>query len=202
MVVKSSPAVSFATATSAAGPFTFRRAVFPNGHWAGDLTVFQDPERPAEAYLIYSVRPGGPDGTKRTLVVAKLAPDWLDVEREPVLDLGVAREAPAAFHVPGAGYFIWTSHVTGWAPNAAAVYYAESMTSPSWVPLGNPTGNATSFRSQSTFVLGPVNGSYVYVADRFEPYVGRKVSPRYVWLPITNVSRTGLTVAWHDQWHL
>ena len=89
------------------------------------------------------------------------------------------------------------------------MYYAESMTSPSWVPLGNPTGNATSFRSQSTFVLGPVNGSYVYVADRFEPYVQQKVSPRYVWLPLAvkknaskPVSGSTLGVQWRDEWAL
>ena len=62
MVTKSSPAVSFATATTEAGPFQFRRSVYPNGRWAGDLTVLADPQQPANAYLIYSVRPGGPDG--------------------------------------------------------------------------------------------------------------------------------------------
>ena len=83
------------------------------------------------------------------------------------------------WYQPGIGYFIWTSHVTGWNPNPAAVYFAESITSPTWTSLGNPTHSSTSFRSQSTYIL-PVNGSVIYVADRFEPYVGKGTSPRYV----------------------
>ena len=71
----------------------------------------------------------------------------------------------------------------------------------SYFHAGNPTDDSTSFQSQSTYIL-PVNGSYIYVADRFEPYVGQKTAPRYVWLPITNISATGLTVDWHDQWNL
>lgn len=83
------------------------------------------------------------------------------------------------------------------------MYHAESIGSPAsaWTALGNPTGSPTSFKSQSTFIL-PVNGSFIYVADRFVPYVGKKLSPRYVWLPITNISKTGLTVSWHDEWTL
>ena len=117
MVTKSSPAVSFATATTEAGPFQFRRSVYPNGRWAGDLTVLADPQQPANAYLIYSVRPGGPDGANRHIVIAKLTSDWLDVQPEQVSSIPDAREAPAAFYAgPTKGYFIWTSHVTGWNP--------------------------------------------------------------------------------------
>ena len=85
--------------------------------------------------------------------------------------------------------------------NAAAVYRADSITSTTWTPLGNPTHNATSFSSQSTYIL-PVNGSYIYIADRFEPYIRDKVPPRYVWLPISNISRSSLTVDWRDEWSL
>ena len=205
MVTKSAPAVTFATASSEAGPFTFRNSIFPNGHWAGDLTVFVDPQQPADAYLIYSNKPSGPPplAPHHYLVIAKLTPDWLDVEPEPVYTFpdGHGREAPAAFFVPAVGYFIWSSHCTGWTPNAAAVYHAGSMSSQSWTSLGNPTGNATSFASQSTAIL-PVNGSYIYVADRLTPYVQEKLQPRYVWLPITNISNSSLTVKWHDEWAL
>ena len=201
MVTKSSPAVSFATSSTEAGPFAFKKSIYPNGNWVGDLTVFVDPQQPANAYLIYSIRPGGPKGTKRHIVTAKLAPDWLGVESEQVSDIQDPREGPAAFFVPKVGYFIWTSHVTGWNPNPAAVYFAESIESPTWTSLGNPTNNSTSFASQSTYVLH-INGSVIYVADRFEPYVDQKISPRYVWLPITNISKTALTVNWHDEWRL
>lgn len=203
MVVKSHPAVSFASAASEAGPFVFSKTVAPNGgNWAGDLTVFVDPQSPADAYLIYSggTRQGGKQGP-RGIVVAKLTDDWLDVVPDQVTWIPDNREGPAAFYAPGIGYFIWTSHTTGWNPNPAAVYHADSIASPNWTPLGNPTGSKTSFGSQSTYIL-PVNGSFIYVADRFEPFVGEKVAPRYVWLPITNLSKTGLTVDWHDEWIL
>ena len=117
--------------------------------------MFVDPQQPADAYLIYSNKPSGPPplAPHHYLVIAKLTPDWLDVEPEPVYSFADAREAPAAFYVPAVGYFIWSSHVTGWSPNAAAVYHAGSMSSQSWTSLGNPTGNATSFDSQSTAIL-------------------------------------------------
>ena len=202
MVVKSSPAVSFATSATEAGPFTYKTTIYPNHNWVGDLTVFVDPQQPANAYLIYSIRPGGPTEADRHIVTAKLTPDWLGVESgEPVSQIRDPREAPAAFFMPSVGYFIWTSHVTGWNPNAASVYFAESIESETWSPLGNPTHNATSFSSQSTYLLA-VNGSVIYIADRFEPYIERKISPRYVWLPVTNISKTSLTVAWTNEWRL
>jgi hypothetical protein len=202
MVVKSSPGVSFATSATEVGPFTWKATIYPNHNWVGDLTVFVDPQQPANAYLIYSIRPGGPTEAGRHIVTAKLTPDWLGVETgEPVSQIQDPREAPAAFFVPSVGYFLWTSHVTGWNANAASVYFAESIESKTWSPLGNPTHNSTSFSSQSTYLL-PVNGSVIYIADRFEPYIKRKVSPRYVWLPVTNISKSSLTVAWQTEWRL
>ena len=121
----------------------------------GDLTAFVDPASGfTAAYLIYSVRPGAPDGHKRDIIVAKLTPDWLGVESTTVSEITDAREGPAAFYADGVGYFIWTSHVTGWDPNAAAVYHSTSLSGP-WAAIGNPTGNATSFGSQSTCKPNP-----------------------------------------------
>jgi hypothetical protein len=132
------------------GPFAWHSSIYPNGHWVGDLTVFADPASAyTEAYLIYSVRPGGADGHKRDIIVAKLDPSWLGVQPTQVSEITDPREAPAAFFADGIGYFIWTSHVTGWEPNAAAVYHSKSLAGP-WNAIGNPTENATSFRSQST----------------------------------------------------
>ena len=74
--------------------------------------------------------------------------------------------------------------MTGWDPNAAAVYHSKSLSGP-WASLGNPTGNSTSFSSQSTYIQQVNSSCWIYVADRFVPYVNKKISPRYVWLPIT-----------------
>lgn len=210
MVTKSSPRVSLATATSPLGPFTFKTSILPNGHWVGDLAVFQDPGPDGRAlYLVYSVRPNGPDQHKRDIIISKFTLNWDDVLPAAVGEIKQAREGPAVFFVPGTGYFIWTSHVTGWNPNAASVFFAASIESKTWTEIGNPTNNSTSFRSQSTYIL-PVNGSYIYIADRFEPYVNKHIQPRYVWLPI-NVTQPchsrgscvpRLDVPWRDTWSL
>ena len=125
MVVKSHPQVSFASAATPEGPFVFSKTVAPNGGgWAGDLTVFVDPASPADAYLIYSggtastvaVGEGAGKQGAREIVVAKLTDDWLDVVPDRVTHIPDNREGPAAFYAPGVGYFIWTSHTTGWNP--------------------------------------------------------------------------------------
>ena len=75
---------------------------------------------------------------------------------------------------------------------------------------GNPTHDKTSFSSQSTYIL-PYPASttasedyttrYVYVADRFEPYLKNNEAARYVWLPIdVDTSSGNLSVAWQDEW--
>jgi hypothetical protein len=91
---------------------------------------------------VYSVRPNGPDGHQRDIIIAKLTNDWLDVEPAKVSEITDAREGPAVFFKDGVGYFIWTSHVTGWSPNPAAVYHSTSLSGP-WVSIGNPTASVS-----------------------------------------------------------
>jgi hypothetical protein len=201
MITKSSPKVSWATSKSPTGPFEWNKSIYPNRHWVGDLTVFVDPVSFTDAYLIYSVRPGAPDKHVRDIMVTKLTANWLDVESAVVSEITDAREGPAAFYADGVGYFIWTSHVTGWNPNAAAVYHSKSLAGP-WTAIGNPTGSNTSFSSQSTYIQQVNATTFVYIADRFEPYIKNKVDPRYVWLPITGITETSLTVKWEDEWSL
>ena len=112
---------------------------------------------------------------------------------------------------------------------ALQVHRSRTLAGPpdSWEPLGNPTHNGTSFSSQSTYIL-PITQSactgtatsaiargargartrdctprFVYVADRFVPYVKDVVAPRYVWLPITmDTSAGNLSVVWQSEWTL
>ena len=135
----------------------------------------------------------------RVLRIRMLRADLLNftsADGAAVATIGVPREAPALFYEPIVRrYFLWCSRATGWRANAAEVFSASALSGP-WRSEGNPTHNATSFESQSTFIL-PVTGRdgrarFVYVADRFEPFISGPLcgagqlceSGRYVWLPI------------------
>jgi hypothetical protein len=76
-------------------------------------------------------------------------------------------EAPCVFKHKGKYDFI-ASGCTGWAPNAARSAVAEQLFGP-WTELGNPAqgpGAATTFDSQSTFVLTLPDETYYYIGDR------------------------------------
>jgi hypothetical protein len=102
-------------------------------------------------------------------------------------------------------YFLFTSDCTGWAPNPARLSTASSIWGP-WEELGNPClGSeaeiATTFESQSTFVLPVADqpGAFIFLADRWRPK--NAIDGRYVWLPIE--FRDGVpTLRWHDEWDL
>ena len=126
-------------------------------------------------------------------------------------------EAPSVFHDAGTStYYMWTSHCTYWFPNDAVLLSSPSLMSPKlWDRLGNPTGNDSSFSSQDT-QLFPVSGptaasastaatssvSWIYIADRFEPYVTQNLTGRYVWLPVERLPTGGVKVRWQDSWTL
>jgi hypothetical protein len=84
----------------------------------------------------------------------------------PAFGLTLCRYEPTA-----ARYYLWTSHSTGFAPNAAKVFSAALLHGP-WSLEGNPTGSSISFDSQVTFVLSlparpAPRRAFVYVADRW-----------------------------------
>ena len=100
-------------------------------------------------------------------------------------------------------YYVWTSHATGWTANAAQAFRAKTLRTAEWTDLGNPTNNASSFGSQSTYILTLGENDvprHVYIADRFEPYISEKVDPRYVWLPLGVNMNGSLSVQWIDAW--
>jgi hypothetical protein len=72
--------------------------------------------------------------------------------------------------------------------------------------LGNPcrgteAENATTFESQSTFVL-PVPGrpgEFIYMGDRWRPK--NAIDGRYVWLPV-EWENDRPVLRWHAEWDL
>jgi hypothetical protein len=115
-----------------------------------------------------------------------LAPDYLSptsVYRRILI--GQRREAPAVFKASAGKYYLITSLCSGWDPNAARIAVADSMLG-EWVQLGNPCvgkDSATTFRSQSTFVL-PLGGDrFLFMADRWNKTDLERSG--YVWAPFS-----------------
>lgn len=113
------------------------------------------------------------------------------------------RESPAIFNYDGLYYMI-TSGLTGWAPNAAEYATAESMLGP-WTRHGNPAhgenANVTHY-SQSTAVLpiDPENGEFIYLGNRWYPDDLRNSG--HVWLPLKFEGDGEMTMEWRDEWRL
>lgn len=83
-------------------------------------------------------------------------------------------------------YYLMTSGCTGWDPNAAIYYTADSPMGP-WKAKGNPCVGAekdTTFRTQSTciFPVDEANGKFLYMGDRWNR--SDLADSRYVWLPV------------------
>src|SRR5207248_3169849 len=91
-----------------------------------------------------------------TLHVSKLSDDYLKLSQTYTrVTIGGDNEAPAIFKHEGRYYMI-TSGLTGWAPNAARSFVADRVLGP-WQPLGNPVRGdakevATTFGAQSTYI--------------------------------------------------
>jgi hypothetical protein len=173
------------------------RRDFAVGQMARDMTLFVDDDE--TAYVIYASEENG------TLHISQLTPDYLKTAGRYVRVLpGGFNEAPALFKSAGK-YFLFSSHCTGWAPNAGRLSVADSIWGP-WREVGNPWHGpqdkiSVSYGTQSTFVLPVADhpGAFIYMADLWRPQ--NAIDGRYVWLPIR--WQDGLPeLSWHDQWGL
>lgn len=158
------------------GPYRYIHSVKPNGQMSRDMTLFQDDD--GKAYLIYSSE------SNNTMQVCLLSRDYLSPTKTySRILVGRRREAPALFKSKGK-YYLITSSCTGWSPNAATYAIAGNPLGP-YKEFGNPckgTGAETTYGAQSTYVL-PVNGRYIFMADRWNKSDLEKSN--YIWLPLT-----------------
>jgi len=136
--------------------------------------------------------------------ISALSPDYLTTTGI-VSVIPEAREGHAIFH-QGDRYFMLTSHLTGWNPNAmeAFVTNKDSLVGAIWSSLGNPTGSDISFNSQPALVWPYTstvsNLSYfIYMGDRWVPNL---LNASYIWLPIFINHDNSLTISWRDNWEL
>ncbi|AZQ64688.1 beta-glucanase [Flammeovirga pectinis] len=166
------------------------------GQMARDMTLYVDVD--GKAYHIFSSE------ENTTLHIAELTDNYQDFTGKYTRALeGQCNEAPAIFK-KGEKYYMITSGLTGWKPNAARSAVADHPLGP-WTSLGNPCQGTegeknTTFQSQSTFIL-PVEGkedTYIFMADRWMPE--NAIDGRYIWLPI-EFEEDKPVLKWQNEWH-
>jgi len=180
---------AIATSADIEKPFTFRKSFRPFNNMSRDCTLYKDSD--GTAYFFSAAR------ENYDMAMYKLTDDYLDAkEHITTLWPGGHREAPALVK-RGKYYFLFTSGCTGWAPNQAKYAYSKSVSGP-WSELIN-IGDATTFRSQSTFIL-PVQGmketSYLYVGDRWNG--DHYFNSSYIFLPLTFKNDTTMELDWKE----
>jgi beta-galactosidase len=157
------------------GPYRYLGSVRPNGQMSRDMTVFCDDD--GRAYLVYASE------NNNTMQVCLLSKDYLSpTPTYQRILIGQRREAPAVFKSQGR-YYLITSLCSGWDPNPARVTVADSMMG-QWVQAGNPCvgrDSATTFSSQSTYVLPLSGSSFLFMADRWNKTDLEHSD--YLWLP-------------------
>lgn len=177
------------------GGYLFRD--FREGQMSRDMTLYKDED--GSAYHITASE------SNQTLHISKLSDDYLSVTDEYVrIFPGGRNEAPAIFKKDGT-YYLISSGLTGWSPNPARSAKAKNIFGP-WMALGNPVRGtdeeiATTFGSQSTFVL-PVPGKkdeFIFMADRWRPE--NPIDGSYLWLPIEFEDGEPI-LTWRNSWDL
>lgn len=170
----------------------------PNEHDSRDQTIFRDSD--GKAYHVCAT------DMNSNINVALLTDDYLapagkDYETK-VLN-GLRLEAPAMI-VKDDTYYCLFSECDGWNPTPGHRSITTELMG-YWEDCGNfcvDAGDATTYKSQSTFVLKVEGkeGAYIYMGDRWvSSDVGGK--SEYVWLPLS--IRSGLpTVRWLDEWDM
>ncbi len=170
---------------------------FERGQMARDMTLFVDDD--GIAYHIHSSE------ENTTLHIAELTDDYLDFTSKYVRALVIKNnEAPAVFK-KGEKYYMISSGLSGWKPNAARSAIADHPLGP-WKELGNPSRGTKeevekTFNSQSTYIL-PIQGkqdSYIFMGDRWTPE--NAIDGRYIWLPIEFEDDKPI-IKWQDQWKI
>ena len=174
-----------ATSSSVCSSYTYLGSTKPLGHDSLDDTLFQDG---TIGYFLSE------DRTNTKLQIYQLSDDYLTVSS--LVATVPQYEAPAVAKIGGT-YFLFGSHLSGWATNDNQYSTASSMAGPwsawkSFAPSGTNTCN-----SQTTFIL-PVIGSssttYVFLGDRWNS--SNLADSRYVWEPLTiNGTAVSMTCA-------
>ncbi|HEY9109149.1 MAG TPA: glycoside hydrolase family 43 protein [Roseateles sp.] len=171
---------------------------FETGQMSRDMTLFVDDD--GQAYQLYASE------ENHTMHVSRLSADFLRPAGEYArMKVNGDDEAPAVFK-HRSKYYLITSGLTGWAPNAAKSYTADRLLGP-WTALGNPVRGTPeqvekTFGGQSTHVLSlRRNGCerHILMLDIWRPKDA--IDGRYAWLPIEWEDGKPV-VRWRERWTL
>lgn len=164
------------------------------GQMSRDMTVYVDDD--GKAYHLFSSE------ENLTLHLAELTDDYLDYTGKYIrIAPGGLNEAPALFKHDGK-YWLITSGCTGWAPNEARMFVADSLCG-EWKQLPTPfvgENAEKTFNGQSTFVLPYKNKGFIFMGDIWKPK--SLITSQYLWLPIQFKEDGTPTISYRAEWTL
>ncbi|KAH8671337.1 galactan 1,3-beta-galactosidase [Xylariales sp. PMI_506] len=177
--------VGVATSSSVCGKYTYLGSWQPLGYQSRDIGLFQDDD--GSAYLLTEDRVNG-------LRIDALTSNYLNVSSSTYL-YDVDLEAPAILKKNGY-YYMFASHLSGWAPNDNVYSYATSLSGP-WSTFETfATVGSDTYDSQTNYIL-PFGSGAIYMGDRW--LSTNLMASTYVWLPLT-FSGTSVTMANYVNW--
>jgi hypothetical protein len=188
-----------ATAPSLRGPYTTVGNFRPSESCiAGDSASFLDPVS-GKAYMVYSQHTCGGENA-RAMMLLQLNDDWTapaaGAAGKPVPTVAGHLEAPCPFFSElTKKHYIWTSQTSGWSPNPAHLLVSSNGMNGPWADLGNPSNNRTTFSTQGSHIMklpmadatdpeGHTVERFLYVGDRYEPYINTIEGSRYIFLAL------------------
>ena len=188
-----------ATAPSLRGPYTTVGNFRPSESCtAGDSASFLDPVS-NKAYMVYSQYTCGGENA-RAMMLLQLNDDWTapaaGAAGKPVPTVAGHLEAPCPFFSElTKKHYIWTSQTSGWSPNPAHLLVSSNGMNGPWADLGNPSNNRTTFSTQGSHIMklpmadatdpeGHTVERFLYVGDRYEPYINTIEGSRYIFLAL------------------
>jgi len=165
-----------------------------------DCTLFKDDD--GKAYFIFDSYPTDRSRT-RCIHIARLSDDYLKTVEVRKIPNAEDREAPAMIKKNGY-YFLITSAVSGFRPNAAGCHRAKSIFGP-YEDLGNPCRGPRkeiTFNVQSTYVfeLTGKPGSFIFMGDRWNRENMRYSS--HIWLPLEFPTEDTVAIHYHKVWDM
>lgn len=194
--------IGVATSKKPNGPFTYKDKFLGGSspYGTGDFSMFKD-----EDNAVYHLTVRKPD---KTFVIGKLNKKLLEPDGgyEPVKDITKHTEAPAVI-LHEEKYYLLGSGSSGWKPNKARSFVADSLKG-SFTDLGNPCigrnphngiGADTSFGGQLSYIL-PVKGkknAYIAMFDIWKPDMA--IEGLYIWLPL-QFENGKPVIRWRDSW--
>ncbi len=166
--------VAVLTCDKVDGDYQYVKSFRPLNHESRDIGQFVDDD--GTAYLIFEDRPFG-------FRIAKLAPDYLSVEKEMCL-IPQHMEGGAVVHYQGLYYAIGSA-LTGWNPNPNRFATATNLAGP-WSEFKNIADPETkTYGSQSTMMLkvvGTKTTTVIFMGDMWHPQM--QWDSRYLWMPL------------------